>query len=71
MEKRLVAGVLSALVPGLGQLYNGQFWKGVAVHISMWISALLCFVLIGFLLLPIVWLAGCWDAMTNAREGPA
>jgi TM2 domain-containing membrane protein YozV len=71
MEKKLVALLLSAFVPGLGQLYNGQFWKGVAVHISMWIAALLCFVVIGFLLLPIVWLAGCWDAMVNARDEQA
>lgn len=30
VSQKLVAGVLSAVVPGLGQMYNGQWGKGVA-----------------------------------------
>lgn len=34
-----IASLLSLLVPGLGQLYNGQIEKAAAFHISMWIAA--------------------------------
>lgn len=29
MRKPLVAGILSLLIPGLGQIYNGQIFWGV------------------------------------------
>ena len=34
-RKKLLAFLLSALVPGLGQLYNGQFRKSVIYSISL------------------------------------
>lgn len=29
MEKRHIAGILSLLVPGIGQMYNGKILRGV------------------------------------------
>jgi TM2 domain-containing membrane protein YozV len=36
-----VAAVLSAIVPGLGQFYNGDFWRGIfwlLITPGMWIG---------------------------------
>lgn len=32
------AVLLSLLAPGLGQVYNGEVLRGVAIHIAMWVS---------------------------------
>jgi TM2 domain-containing membrane protein YozV len=29
MNRRGVAAVLSLVVPGVGQIYNGEFWRGI------------------------------------------
>lgn len=29
MKQSGIAAVLSALLPGLGQIYNGAFWRGI------------------------------------------
>jgi TM2 domain-containing membrane protein YozV len=29
MSRPGVAGVLSLVVPGVGQIYNGEFWRGI------------------------------------------
>jgi TM2 domain-containing membrane protein YozV len=29
MSRSGVAGVLSLVVPGVGQIYNGEFWRGI------------------------------------------
>ena len=29
MNKRGVAGVLSLVLPGVGQIYNGEYWRGI------------------------------------------
>ena len=71
MEKKLASLVLSALVPGLGQIYNGQFWKGIAVMVLMFISLCLCIVLIGVITTPVLYVANIYDAMVNAKEGQA
>jgi len=50
-----IATVLSFFWAGLGQIYNGQIGKGVVFLIAAIISALLCFIVIGFFIYPIVW----------------
>lgn len=47
-----LAGVLSFLIPGLGQVYNGDVWKGILI----------------FFLSPtiIVWIYGIFDAYKQA-----
>ena len=49
-----LAGILSFLVPGLGQLYNGQAGKGILVFATCW------------LVFP--WVIGIIDAARTARK---
>ena len=63
-----VAAVLSFFWAGLGQIYNGQLMKGIGFIVLYAFSVLLCFVLIGFLILPIVWFIGIWDAYSTAKS---
>ena len=56
------AVILSFLWVGMGQLYNGKFWKGLLLSIGS---------LIGFMLiLPglAVWIYAMWDAYTEAEK---
>jgi TM2 domain-containing membrane protein YozV len=63
-----VAAVLSFFWAGLGQIYNGQIAKGVALMIVQVINVLLLFVLIGFITYPLVWLIGIVDAYGTAQK---
>ena len=63
-----IAVVLSFFWPGLGQIYNGQIGKGVLFMIAAGLSALLMWVLIGFLIYPIIWIWGMVDANTSAKR---
>lgn len=65
-----VAAVLSAVFPGLGQIYNRELEKGIAIIVASFLAALSALVLIGFLLFPLVWLYAIYDAYTVAdRQG--
>jgi len=63
-----LAAVLSFLVTGLGQAYNGDFLKMLGLWFATAISILLVFVGIGLILLPIVWIAGVGDAYVSAKR---
>ena len=60
------AAVLSFFWTGLGQIYNGQILKGIALMVIQVINFFLIFVLIGFVTFPLVWALGIWDAYTTA-----
>ena len=62
-----LAAVLSFLIVGLGQVYNGQIGKGLVLIIFYFVSIVLCFVLIGFVLVPILWIYGVYDAYNTAN----
>ena len=66
--KNPTVATLLSLVTGLGQLYNGQIFKGIAFFGSMVISWLLTWVFIGFILIPIVWILGMVDANSSAKK---
>lgn len=66
MKNPGVAAVLSFLICGLGQIYNGQIGKGIGFFIAAGVSGLLCTVVIGFILLPIVWIYNIYDAYKTA-----
>ncbi|MBZ3935831.1 zinc ribbon domain-containing protein [Methanimicrococcus blatticola] len=53
--------ILSFFIPGLGQVYNGRFWKGVGFMIAVPLGTLL-------LLIPgiIIWAWGMYDAYTES-----
>ena len=63
-----LAAVLSFLVMGLGQIYNGEIGKGLLFIVLYAISIVLCFVLIGFITTPILWIYGIYDAHKTAKE---
>ena len=61
-----VAAVLSAIVPGLGQIYNRELEKGLAIIVAGLLALFSTVVLIGIVLYPIVWLYAIYDAYTVA-----
>lgn len=68
-EKSLVlAVILSVIFPGLGQIYLGLNQKGILFIVGYIISAVLIFLLIGFLLVLVVWIWALVDVVqsTNA-----
>ncbi|MDP2217769.1 MAG: hypothetical protein Q8J68_10845 [Methanolobus sp.] len=66
-EKRTygVPALLSFFVPGLGQIVKGQVLKAIIIWLALGISWLLQFILIGFILLPLIWLWQIYDAYNN------
>jgi TM2 domain-containing membrane protein YozV len=61
-----VAAVLSALWPGLGQIYNGQIGLGILFIVLQVVNGLLTFVLIGFVTGLAVWIWSMVDAHNAA-----
>ena len=57
-----VAAVLSAVVPGLGQLYNRELTKGLAFIVGSMLAALSTLVFVGIVLYPAVWVYAIYDA---------
>jgi TM2 domain-containing membrane protein YozV len=54
MRNPILAAILSVIVAGLGQIYNGQIGKSVVFIILQPINTALTVVLIGRVLMPIV-----------------
>lgn len=67
-----IAAVLSFVIVGLGQVYNGQILKGIAFHIGMWFAVIfgvLFFWLIFPILIPFgLWLFNVYDAYDQAQK---
>ncbi|MFC7175882.1 hypothetical protein [Halosegnis marinus] len=61
-----VAALLSAVFPGLGQLYNRELEKGLLVIVASFLAGLSVLVFVGLLLFPLVWIYAVWDAYTVA-----
>ncbi|MBA2512227.1 MAG: hypothetical protein H0V28_12195 [Rubrobacteraceae bacterium] len=68
MRNPLLAAILSIIVAGLGQIYNGQIGKGVIFIILQIINGALTLVLIGWILMPIVGLWATIDAYLVAKR---
>jgi TM2 domain-containing membrane protein YozV len=68
MRNPILAAILSLIVAGLGQIYNGQIGKGVIFIIIQLINGALTAVLIGWILLPIVGLWAMIDAYMTAKH---
>ena len=67
MRNPVLAAVLSLIVAGLGQIYNGQVSKGVIFIVIQLINGALTAVLIGWFLLPLVGSVG-HDRRLHDRE---
>jgi TM2 domain-containing membrane protein YozV len=63
-----IAAVLSFVVPGLGQIYNGQIGKGILFVIISIILVLSMLVLVGFILYPLFWVYNIYDAYKTAQK---
>lgn len=63
-----VAAVLSFLIPGVGQMYNGQIVKGLVVMVVQVVNFFLTFVIIGFISGLAVWLWSIFDAYQGAEN---
>lgn len=68
MRSPILAAILSLILSGLGQIYNGQITKGVIFIILQLINAALTTVLIGWILMPIVGLWAMIDAYLVAKS---
>jgi len=64
----VLAAVLSLLVVGLGQVYNGEVGKGILFFVLAIIIGLTLFIFIGFILVPLFWLFAAYDAYTTAEK---
>ena len=62
-----IALILSFLIPGIGQLYNGHTHKCVILIIAAVISFFLIAIYIGFLFYFLVWIYGMYDAYKSAK----
>lgn len=63
-----VAAVLSALLNGLGQIYNGHILKGIMFIIIQALNGFLTAILIGYIFLPIIWIICVFDAYRSAQK---
>jgi TM2 domain-containing membrane protein YozV len=54
MRSSIPAAILSLILSGLGQIYNGQVAKGVIFIVVQLVNTALTAVLIGWVLMPIV-----------------
>lgn len=68
MRSPILAAILSLILSGLGQIYNGQVTKGVIFIVVQLVNAALTAVLIGWILMPIVGLWATIDAYLVARR---
>lgn len=68
MRNPILAAVLSVILSGLGQIYNGQITKGVIFIVVQLINAALTTILIGWLLMPLVGLWATIDAYLVAKR---
>lgn len=63
-----IAAIASFLIPGLGQIYNGEIGKGIMFIIIAVVFALLMLVVIGFILYPLFWVYNIYDAYKTAER---
>ncbi len=64
----LLAAILSFLFPGLGHLYLGLNKKGISFIVAYIVSAILVFLVIGFVLIVIVWLWALIDSIKSTES---
>jgi TM2 domain-containing membrane protein YozV len=63
-----VAVILSVLVPGLGHLYSGNPLWAVFWFLSAAVASALISILIGFVLLPMVWIGSIVHAYVSTAN---
>jgi phosphonate transport system permease protein len=69
----LIAGLLSLLLPGLGQVYGGQSYRGVVIFFTEVIAILIAIwykVPAWYIVPALIWLWNIWDATGAAKKKP-
>jgi TM2 domain-containing membrane protein YozV len=56
------------LIPGLGQIYNGQILKGILMLIAYVVMWLLFFLVVPLVIALIIWIYGIYDAYKTAQK---
>lgn len=67
-RKPAISAILSALVPGLGQIYNGETAKGLLFLLAAVILFLSIGYLVGIVLYPVFWVYAVYDAYHCAKK---
>ncbi len=67
-KEPLLSVILSFFIPGLGQVYNGEAAKGLALFIGFVFSVILMTVACGFVTYLIIWLYAMYDAFVVADK---
>lgn len=60
--------MLSFIIPGLGQIYNGEIGKGIAIIIGSVILWMFFWLLIPLLILLIIYIWSIYDAYKTAQN---
>lgn len=68
MKSTGIAVILAVLVPGLGHIYLGRIGEGIMYLILAFVFGALIILLIGFILLPILWIWQIYDAYNKANQ---
>jgi len=63
-----LALILSLLIPGAGQIYNGEVGKGIAMLIVVIVCWMFFFLLIPILVAIVIWVWGIIDAHHTAQN---
>jgi TM2 domain-containing membrane protein YozV len=67
MKSPELAAVLSFFIPGLGQVYNGEFVKAFVFVLAAMAGASLCGVLVGYFIALPVWIWAVVDSYYSAE----
>ncbi len=67
-KEPLLALIFSFLLPGLGQIYNGNTNNGIILIIGTVVSWLMTSVCIGFFIFIGIWAYAMYDAYTRADK---
>jgi TM2 domain-containing membrane protein YozV len=68
MKNPGTAAVLSFLISGMGQIYNGQIAKGVGFVALQLVNLALMTVLIGYVTFFLLWVYAIYDAYKQAEK---
>jgi TM2 domain-containing membrane protein YozV len=60
----VLAAIASAFIPGLGQLCQGRIGAAIGIFILNAVAVFTVVVAIGFVLAPVAWIYGIYDAAT-------
>lgn len=71
----ILAALISFLIPGVGQIYNGQTTRGLAflgIYVAFWVfTVIMMFLLVGFIIMfmaPLIHIAAAADAYIQAGK---